>query len=830
MGGARSEVSRDDPRADGGGDLERPEHPRAPRTKLGAAQRGVRRASRRACRPSRRWRPRRSPTRLMLELTRRDARRRARSTSAARPPPPRASIRLRDGARRAPCSARRPASSASAEILSALGFGVADARRRPRRHRPALAARRRHARGRPDRGGRAHRRRRASCPRRCPARRGAGGRLTPAQRAAPPRRGRARRPRPARDRRLELHRARRCSTGCASRRRPLRASWLENPMSEDAVDPAPDAARVAAGRRAPQRRARTPDIALFESGTRLPPRRAGAGERLAADEHHALGVLLAARSRRRRGAAPSRRPPTSSPPRRCSGRVLDTLRVRRGGAAPGAWPFLHPGRSAAVLASAARAGLARRAAPAGRRAWDLERRRGLRDRPRRVLAAAPAAPQYRDLTSFPAVRQDLAVVVPARRAGGATSCESCARRAASCCAGARSSTSTRRAGGRGRVSLALHLEFRAPRPDADRRGRRAACASDRRARCAASWGASCVAERRASLGRRRASPARSPRASCDRHPELRARRGHVALGRRARGWTTLYPRYRVALVLEQLDLDRHGDSTPRSSPTRTAPPRRSSPSCASAGCGWSTCQRRLPPARRRRPTSSGTASTARRELLDEAVYGLTELHRDAIAGARLVANPGCYPTASLLALAPLARAGLIADVVIDAKPGVCGAGRAPTTTTHLSRPTRTSALQGRRDTATRPRSSRSSPRSAPAARATFAPHLVPLDQGELVRCYVTPRAPSTTPTARAVRGGLRGRAVRRGRRPRRPACATCARRTSAALRQGDARTGKRDRLRGDRQPVEGHVLAGRAEPQPDVRAARDEGLAADRSS
>ena len=63
-------------------------------------------------------------------------------------------------------------------------------------------------------------------------------------------------------------------------------------------------------------------------------------------------------------------------------------------------------------------------------------------------------------------------------------------------------------------------------------------------------------------------------------------------------------------------------------------------------------------------------------LLDEAVYGLTELHRERIAGAGLVANPGCYPTASLLALAPLAEAGLIEDVVIDAKSGVSGAGRA----------------------------------------------------------------------------------------------------------------------------------------------------------
>jgi N-acetyl-gamma-glutamyl-phosphate reductase len=60
------------------------------------------------------------------------------------------------------------------------------------------------------------------------------------------------------------------------------------------------------------------------------------------------------------------------------------------------------------------------------------------------------------------------------------------------------------------------------------------------------------------------------------------------------------------------------------------------------------------------------------------VYGLPELHRDRIAGARLVANPGCYPTAATLALAPLLRRGLTAGpVIINAASGVSGAGRSP---------------------------------------------------------------------------------------------------------------------------------------------------------
>ena len=64
------------------------------------------------------------------------------------------------------------------------------------------------------------------------------------------------------------------------------------------------------------------------------------------------------------------------------------------------------------------------------------------------------------------------------------------------------------------------------------------------------------------------------------------------------------------------------------------------------------------------------------ELQKEAVYGLTELNREAIRGARLVANPGCYPTSVQLPLCPLLEAGLVEkeDIIIDAKSGVSGAG------------------------------------------------------------------------------------------------------------------------------------------------------------
>lgn len=73
------------------------------------------------------------------------------------------------------------------------------------------------------------------------------------------------------------------------------------------------------------------------------------------------------------------------------------------------------------------------------------------------------------------------------------------------------------------------------------------------------------------------------------------------------------------------------------------------------------------------------------ELLKEAVYGLPELHREEIKKARLIANPGCYPTSAVLALAPLLKNGLIAPetIVIDSKSGVSGAGRSATQDTHF---------------------------------------------------------------------------------------------------------------------------------------------------
>ena len=123
--------------------------------------------------------------------------------------------------------------------------------------------------------------------------------------------------------------------------------------------------------------------------------------------------------------------------------------------------------------------------------------------------------------------------------------------------------------------------------------------------------------------------------------------------------------------------------------------------------------------------------------LDKAVYGLPELFRADIPGAQLVANPGCFPTAVALALAPAARGGMLgAPVIVDAKTGVSGAGAKPTTTVHYAhtegsvRPYRVGSHQHT------PEIERAlSAAGGGDVRVTFVPHLVPAVRGVLVTCY-----------------------------------------------------------------------------------------------
>ena len=106
--------------------------------------------------------------------------------------------------------------------------------------------------------------------------------------------------------------------------------------------------------------------------------------------------------------------------------------------------------------------------------------------------------------------------------------------------------------------------------------------------------------------------------------------------------------------------------------------------------------------------------------------------------ARLVANPGCYPTAALLSLLPLSQAGLLdadAGVVIDAKSGISGAGRAPCDRTHFSENHGSVAAYGVLD-----HRHVAEMEQELGAMVTFVPHLVPLDRGILETIYVSTQA------------------------------------------------------------------------------------------
>ena len=124
-------------------------------------------------------------------------------------------------------------------------------------------------------------------------------------------------------------------------------------------------------------------------------------------------------------------------------------------------------------------------------------------------------------------------------------------------------------------------------------------------------------------------------------------------------------------------------------------------------------------------------------LLGEAVLGLPELHEAELKQARLVAVPGCYSTASILALAPAVAAGLVgSDIVVDAKSGVSGAGRSPGIGVHFSEINESLgayAIGGHRHLPEVTQELGALGRNG--LRVTFVPHLVPMTRGILATCY-----------------------------------------------------------------------------------------------
>jgi N-acetyl-gamma-glutamyl-phosphate reductase len=221
----------------------------------------------------------------------------------------------------------------------------------------------------------------------------------------------------------------------------------------------------------------------------------------------------------------------------------------------------------------------------------------------------------------------------------------------------------------------------------------------------------------------------------DRHPglTLTAVTARSDIGRRL---DDIYPHYRVALTLEELDLRRHGDvdAAVVAYPHGAAAPVVAQLRERGVKVVDLSADFRL---RSLETYEEWYVAHPHPELIAQAVYGLPELYRDEIAEAGLVANPGCFPTAAILALAPLAQTGLVQDVVIDAKSGVSGAGRAATDKTHfvtVDENVNAYSVPRHRHT---PEIEQELAALGSDRKITFTAHLLPLDQGELLSCYVS---------------------------------------------------------------------------------------------
>ena len=229
---------------------------------------------------------------------------------------------------------------------------------------------------------------------------------------------------------------------------------------------------------------------------------------------------------------------------------------------------------------------------------------------------------------------------------------------------------------------------------------------------------------------------------CARHPalELTMLTARSDVGRRH---DELYPAYRVPLELEELDFDRVAE---RADAALVAFPHK-----AAAQAVVALRERGLKVVDLSADFRLGREAYERwyqpheaPELLDGAVYGLPEAHREEIRGAELVAGPGCNSTAALLALLPLA--GRIDDAVVDIKAGVSGAGREATEETHyVSAADNVNAykLDGHRHSA-------EMEQELPGVRFSFLTHLLPIDQGILASCYSNPTEALTKEEARTL--------------------------------------------------------------------------------
>lgn len=142
---------------------------------------------------------------------------------------------------------------------------------------------------------------------------------------------------------------------------------------------------------------------------------------------------------------------------------------------------------------------------------------------------------------------------------------------------------------------------------------------------------------------------------------------------------------------------------------------------------------------------------SRPELLAEAVYGLPELNRQALRGARLVAAPGCYVTAACLALAPFVAGGHIesSGIVVDAASGTSGAGKSPSASLHHARVNEAMVPYGVLTHRHTPEM-----QQVLGAELLFTPHLAPMTRGILATCYAKPASGSRVHSSEAALGVL----------------------------------------------------------------------------
>src|SRR5437870_12997334 len=152
------------------------------------------------------------------------------------------------------------------------------------------------------------------------------------------------------------------------------------------------------------------------------------------------------------------------------------------------------------------------------------------------------------------------------------------------------------------------------------------------------------------------------------------------------------------------------------------------------------------------------------ELLSQAVYGLTELNREAVRQSKLIANPGCFPESALLALAPAVRAGIIGpEIIVDSKSGISGAGRGLDLKYHFGEADESVSAYGLSGHRHLPEivqelASMWPPPEAPAhqpkLKVTFTPHLIPMTRGILSTCYAL-LSPGGLPAGDAAKDGVR---------------------------------------------------------------------------